>query len=134
MGHLIFKVTLVSGLCVLVVAAISIPVMNVAFHLVWGPDFAEAAEFYPWLALGAVLTAFSVAVEPFYIYSGKMSFALRQNIVLFLVSVTMIVTGAMTYGPKGVAVATGLAPGLAVFHLVYIWWYFHRAAARRVDS
>lgn len=134
MGHLIFKVTLVSGLCVSVVAAISIPVMNVAFDLVWGPEFAEAAGYYPWLALGAVLTAFSVAIEPFYIYSGKMSLALRQNIVLFLVSVTMIVTAAVTYGPKGVAVATGLAPGLAVFHLVYIWWYFHRAAAQRADS
>lgn len=134
MGRLIMKVTLVSGGCMVIVAALSIPVMRVAFGLLWGEEFADAAAFYPWLALGVGLTGFAVAVEPFYIYSGKMSSAFRQNIVYGLLAFTMIVTGAMTHGPKGVAVATGLCRGFGVLHLVYIWRYFHGAAAPKDPS
>jgi O-antigen/teichoic acid export membrane protein len=134
MGRLIFRVTVVSGVLVTVAAAISIPVMRVAFGLLWGEEFADAAEFYPWLAMGVALSSFAVAVDPFYIYSGRMSSALRQNIVYGPLAVGMIVTGAVTHGPMGVAVATGLVKGLGVLHLVYIWRYFHSAAARRASS
>lgn len=134
MGRLILRVTLISGTCMTLVAAASIPVMHSAFGLLWGEEFAQAANFYPWLALGVGMTGFAVAVEPFYIYSGKMSFALRQNIVFGLLALAMIVTGAMTHGPKGVAVATGLCRCFGAFHLVYIWCYFRGAAVKADPS
>lgn len=126
MGGLLRRITLISGGLMTLAVAAAIPVMHAVIQVFYGPEFSDAFELFCWLAIGNVFLGFSVVVDSFYIYSGRMNHALPQNLIYASLATAGIYFGTAHFGPKGAAAAAGLCRAFGMFHLVYIWAYFRR--------
>jgi hypothetical protein len=73
-------------------------------------------------------------IDAFYIYSGRLKFAVRVNFLLAGLALGRILLGGKLYGPIGVSARVGLCDAMGLFHLVYMWLYFRRARARNGPS
>jgi len=134
MGGLLRRVTLVCGGLMTLAVGLSLPVVYLVIPLLYGPEFSEAFPMYCWLAVGNVFLGFSVAVETFYVYSGRMAHALPQNLIYASLATIGICFGTARFGPIGAAAAAGLCRAFGMFHLVYIWLYFRRVRAAEAAS
>jgi O-antigen/teichoic acid export membrane protein len=131
MGGYLRRVSLASGAFMITATLVSVPIMYVVIRFVYGADAADARafEYYLWLVSGNLFIGFTVIVESFYIYSGKLRQVLPWNLLMATAGLAGIVLGGRWFGPMGVAAAAGLCRGLGLFHLVYIGVYFRRARA-----
>ncbi len=130
LGGLLRRVSLLAGGIMVGATLLSVPVMYLVIKVFYGPEYQESFPYYLWLTSGNLFIGFTVIVEPFYIYSGRLRFALPVNLVFAALALGGIVAGGQLWGPIGVAAAAGLCRGFALFHLVYIWAYFRRARRR----
>lgn len=133
MGGLLRRVSLVAGGLMIAATVLSVPVVYLVIHLFYGPEFADSFEYYLWITAGNLFLGFTVVVEPFYIYSGRLKLAVPINLALATVALIGIVVGGHLYGPIGVAAAAGLCRSLPLVHLVYMRVYFRRAGRRLAD-
>ncbi len=126
MGPLIRRVTLIAGGLSFLAILATIPVMWGIVHWGYGAEYGEAFTYYLWIVLGQLSMGFMVAVDAFYIYSGRLRQYVFINMVLITVALAVIVTAGTVFGPMGIAVGTGISVNLRFVHLVYIWRYFKR--------
>jgi O-antigen/teichoic acid export membrane protein len=103
-------------------------------RIFYGPDAQDAFTYYWIQTLGNLFIGFMTVIDPFYIYSGRLKFAVRVNFLLAAVAVGTIFLGARLGGPIGVSAAVGLCDAYGLFHLVYMWLYFRRARLRSGPS
>ncbi|MGQ0552203.1 MAG: lipopolysaccharide biosynthesis protein [Planctomycetota bacterium] len=130
LGGYLRRISLWTGTAMAAVTLLSVIPVYFVIHKVYGADAGDAFEYYLWLASGNLFLGFAVVVDAFYIYSGKLKQAIPWNFLMAAIALAGIAWGAHAFGPIGVAAASGLCRGLALFHLVYIWVYFRRAKAR----
>jgi O-antigen/teichoic acid export membrane protein len=131
MGGYLRRISLATGAFMAVSTVAFTPIAWLVIRYGYGADAIGAFPYFLWLASGNLLIGFTVVVESFYIYSGKLRQAVAWNFLLASVALAMIVVGGRLYGPLGVAAGAGLCRGVVLFHLVYIGFYFRRARRRR---
>lgn len=129
MGGYLRRVSVWTGCCMAAATVLSVPCVWVVVHYVYR-DAGEAFWYYLALASGNLVVGFTVVVETFLIYSGRLRRMIKWNLLLAALGLGGIVAGGSLAGPIGSAVAAGLVKSLGLFHLVYIWSYFRRARAR----
>jgi O-antigen/teichoic acid export membrane protein len=130
LGGYLRRISLATGAFMAVATVLFTPVAWLIIRYGYGSDASRAFPFFLWLASGNLLIGFTVVVESFYIYSGKLKQAVLWNFVLAIIALAGIVLGGRFYGSMGVAAAAGLCRGVGLFHLVYIGFYFRRARGR----
>ena len=130
MGGLLRRISLGAGLFMVAATVLSVPVAWLAIRFAYGGDAIGSFPYFLWLVSGNLFIGFTVVVDSFYIYSGRLNRAVAFNFLLSGLALIGIVSGGRLYGPIGVAAAAGLCRGLGLFHLVYMWIYFHRARGR----
>jgi O-antigen/teichoic acid export membrane protein len=133
MGGYLRRISLATGLFMAVATVLFTPVAWLIIRYGYGADATRAFPFFLWLASGNLLIGFTVVVESFYIYSGKLRQVLPWNFLLASIALAAIVLGGHFYGPMGVAAGAGLCRGVGLFHLVYIGFYFRRARSRKTE-
>ncbi len=129
LGGFLKRITLAAGGAMLVMTLLSVPVMYYVVHWFYGADASHAFDHYLWLTSGNLFIGFSVVIEPFYIYSGRLRHAVVMNLIFAVLAMAGIFAGGRLFGPIGVAAAAGLCRGFAIYHLVYMWLFFRRARA-----
>ena len=134
MGGLLKRVSLTAGFLMVGATLLSVPVMYVVIRVFYGADAEESFRFYCWLTAGNLFIGFMTVIEAFYIYSGRLKFAVRINFLLAALALGGILLGGKLYGPIGVSAAVALCDAMGLFHLVYMWLYFRRARARSGPS
>ncbi|HEX5010982.1 MAG TPA: lipopolysaccharide biosynthesis protein [Planctomycetota bacterium] len=134
MGGLLRRVSLTAGFLMVGATLLSIPVMYFVVRFLYGADAQEAFRFYCWLTAGNLFIGFTTVIDAFYIYSGRLKFAVRVNFLLAGLALGGILLGGKLYGPIGVSAAVALCDAMGLFHLVYMWLYFRRAKARNGPS
>jgi O-antigen/teichoic acid export membrane protein len=134
MGGLLKRVSLTAGFLMVGATLLSVPVMYVVVRVLYGADAQEAFRFYCWLTAGNLFLGFMTVIDAFYIYSGRLKFAVRINFLLAGLALGGILLGGKLYGPIGVSAAVALCDAMGLFHLVYMWLYFRRARARSGPS
>ena len=129
LGGYLRRISLWTGGAMAAATLLSVPFAWLVIHYAYA-DAADAFEFYLLLASGNLFIGFTVVVEAFLIYSGRLRKAIRWNFLLAALALAGIVLAGRWWGPKGTAAAAGLCRGFALFHLVYIVLFFRRAKAR----
>lgn len=128
LGKTLRRITLVSGGLMAGVTLLTVPIMY--FVIEWfygGEEFGDSFQYYLWLTAGNLTLGFFVAIESFYIYSGKIKKVIPFNLLLATTAATSVIVATKYWGASGAAAAGGLCRNLAFFHLLYMWWYFSRA-------
>jgi O-antigen/teichoic acid export membrane protein len=133
MGGYLRRISLFTGLFMAIATILFTPIAWLIIRYGYGEDATRAFPFFLLLASGNLFIGFTVVVESFYIYSGKLRQALPWNFLMAVVALAVIVLGGRFYGPMGVAAGAGLCRGVVLFHLVYIGFYFRRARRRRMQ-
>jgi O-antigen/teichoic acid export membrane protein len=131
MGGYLRRISLASGTFMAVATILFTPVAWLIIRFIYGEDATRAFPFFLRLAAGNLLIGFTVVVESFYIYSGKLRQAVVWNLLLAAIALAGTVLAGRFFGSMGVAAAAGLVPGLGLVHLVYMGFYFRRARSRR---
>jgi len=134
MGGLLKRVSLTAGFLMVGATLVSIPVMYLVIRFAYGADAQEAFRFYCWLTAGNLFIGFTTVIDAFYIYSGRLKFAVRINFLLAGLALGGILLGGKLYGPIGVSAGVALCDAMGLFHLVYMGVYFRRARARKGPS
>jgi O-antigen/teichoic acid export membrane protein len=95
MGGYLRRVSLASGLFMTVATVLSVPVMYVVIQVFYGADAADARafEYYLWLVSGNLFIGFTVVVESFYIYSGRLRQVLPWNLLMASAGLAGIILG-----------------------------------------
>jgi len=130
LGGYLRRISLVTGTLMAAATLLSVGPVWLVVQYAYGADATEAFTYFCWLASGNLVIGFTVVVEAFYIYSGKLRAALPWNFLMAAVAFAGIVLAKQHFGPIGVAAAAGTCRALALFHLVYIWVYFRRVRSR----
>jgi len=127
MGGLLRRISLSSGLFMVGMTVLSVPVGYLAIRFAYGPQAIDSFPYFLWLLSGNLFIGFTVVVEAFYVYSGKLKYQVPFNFLLAALMLAGIVLGGRWYGPIGVAAAAGLGRAAGLIHLVYMAAYFRRA-------
>jgi O-antigen/teichoic acid export membrane protein len=130
MGGLLKRVCLMSGFLMVGATLLSVPVMWFVIRVFYGPEARGAFPHYCWQTSGNLFIGFMTVIDAFYIYSGRLKFAVRVNFLLAAIATGTIFLGGRLFGPIGVSAAVGLCDAYGLFHLVYMWLYFRRAKTR----
>jgi O-antigen/teichoic acid export membrane protein len=130
MGGLLKRVCLTGGFLMMGATLLSVPLMWVVINVFYGADARDAFPHYCWQTAGNLFIGFMTVIDAFYIYSGRLKFAVRVNFLLSGIAAATIFLGGRLYGPIGVSAAVGLCDAYGLFHLVYMWLYFRRARTR----
>ncbi len=134
MGGLLRRISLGAGVFMVLATGLSVPIAYLAIRFAYGPDAIGSFPYFLWLVSGNLFIGFTVVVESFYIYSGRLKAVVPFNFLLAGLMLLGIVLGGRWFGPIGVAAAAGLGRGLGCVHLVYMWVYFRRAGrSSRLD-
>lgn len=130
MGGLLKRVSLTAGFLMVGATLLSVPVMWIVIRVFYGPDAHDSFAHYCWQTSGNLFIGFITVADAFYIYSGRLKFAVRMNLLLSSMATFTIFLGGRLFGPIGVSAGVGLCDAYGLIHLVYMWLYFRRAKAR----
>lgn len=134
MGPTLFRVTLASGLIFAALTTAAVLLVPWVLSTFYGPEFVDGFGLFLGLVVGNYMLGFAVAIEPFYLFSGRLKVLVGTNLVAYAVWLTLASTVGVANGPMGIAWAAGLARLFIVFHLIYIWWFYRRARAREASA
>jgi O-antigen/teichoic acid export membrane protein len=134
MGGVFKRVSRNAGFLMVGMTLLSVPVMYLVIKLFYGTGAEDSFKYYCLQTTGNLFLGFTCVIDAFYIYSGRLKFAVRLNLVLGTVALFGIFLGSKLGGPIGVSLAVGLVDALGLVHLVYIWLYFRRVKARKADA
>ncbi len=131
MGPTIKRVTIASGLIFAALTTAAVLVVPWVLATWYGPEFEGGFDLFLGLVVGNYMLGFAVAIEPFYLFTGRLKVLLYTNLVAYVTWLLIASTAGVANGPMGIAWAVGLARLFIVFHLLYMWWFFRRVRARK---
>jgi O-antigen/teichoic acid export membrane protein len=125
-GRQLFKMSMATGAIYATLTAGFVLFLPWVIRFLYGPKYIEAVPIVMILAASNLVVGFGVIIEPFYIYSGRITTAVRINAVLFLLMVPAGYVAKELFGVVGVACYLSVTQALVLVHLLYIYFYFRR--------
>lgn len=122
--RLFLRATFLGGGLVALAILAALPVVHFVV-VVWPADYHGPIRTLSWiLALGQLPLAFMIAMDPFYLLSGRLKAAVKINIAGFLV-VVPLAAGLVYLDPeRGAAWGFVVTTAVAYVHFVYVWRYY----------
>lgn len=126
LGRALLKYSLGSGVFFIVTTGLFLLVVPWIVKFLYGAAYMESIRILLIICVSHLFLGFSVIVEPFYIYAGKIKLCVAINTALFILIIPTGLLAGYLFGVMGIAWYLSAARMLVIVHLVYIILYFRR--------